>query len=125
MDIFWLVLIVLGVLALCILVVYLSKAECPHCRSRKVKAVSRKFLREEVVYFKVKEQIKEYKNMGHLWGNMAFGIQYTKPPERVAVRECTLPGKRHYYLVEYQCKNCGKRFSRKEYVDEKPTIVKS
>lgn len=123
MDIFWLVLIVLGLLALCILAVYLGKAKCPHCKSRKAKAVSRKFLREEVVYFKVKEQVKEYENTGHLRGNLASGMQYTKPPERVSIRERTLPGKRRYYLVEYQCKNCGKRFSREEYVDEKPTLV--
>lgn len=85
--------------------------------------VSKQFLREEVVYFKVKEQVKEYENTDRHWGSLASGMQYTKPPERVSVRERTLPGKRRYYRVEYRCRNCGKSFCQKEYEDEKPTIV--
>lgn len=123
-GIFWIVIVAVGLLMLYILLLYLGGAKCPSCKSRKADAVSRKFLREEVVYFKVKEQIKEYENPNRLWGNMTEGIQYTKPPERVSFRERTLPGKRKYYRVEYRCNNCGERFFRKEYVDEKPLVKK-
>ena len=122
METYWLVLIAVGILALYFLLIYLGKAKCPACNLRKAEVISQKFLREEVVYFKVKEQIKEYENTNTLWGNTASGMQYTKPPERVSVRERTLPGTRRYYRVEYRCRNCGEVFFREEYVDKKPIV---
>lgn len=116
------VVLVAGAFALYLLMVYLGGPRCPSCRLRKAEVISQKFLREEVVYFKVKEQIKEYENSSRLWPNMAKGIQYSKPPEKITVREQMLPGKRKYYRVEYRCNNCGERFSREEYVDEKPLV---
>lgn len=123
MEYYWVILIVVGVIALYILSAYLKIAKCPNCKARKVREISRKLLREETVYFRVKEQGKEYENPDQLRTRTALeGMQYIKAPNRVSVRERLLPGKRIYYRVEYRCQNCGESFSREEYVDEKPIV---
>ena len=116
------ILLIVGVAALLLLVYFITRIKCPQCGSKKIEQVSKKFLRKETVYFKVQETIREYENNKNLFGGAATGMQCIKPPERVSVRERTLPGTRVYYRVGYRCKQCGKTFYRNEYVDKKPTV---
>lgn len=103
--------------------IILSKPMCPNCKQRKADFVKKEFLREETVYFRETETIKEYSNTGGAVTDFGLKGQTLKPPEKVVTREVKIPGKRKWYQVTYKCRQCGELFSRKEYVDEKPTII--
>lgn len=102
---------------------YLSKPKCPKCKNRNADFVKKEFIREETVYFKDEETIKEYSNPDGAVTPVGLGAQTIKPPERIITKEVKIPGTRKWYRVIYRCKICGEQFSQKEYKDEKPTIV--
>lgn len=97
------------------------RPKCPNCKKRNAISVSRKKLRTETVYFKEKEMIREYDNTQKSFTGYTATI---KPPGRVSTREVIIPGERTWYQVQYKCNTCGKPFSRQEYIDKRPTIVR-
>ena len=125
---YWVILIIAGVILLYILGWYFGLAQCPKCKSRSCSVLSKEETDSETIYFKKKQYIREYKNDS---GSAAFDWQakygsanrYTKEPEKLIEKEVLLPGTRTYYNVKYVCKKCGNEFYRKEHVDTKPEIV--
>lgn len=122
----YLILLVIAVILIIALRVYLNKAQCPECKKRNASRITEKILREEQIYFKEKETIKEYQNTGKYHTDLGMRTasnQYINPPKKIVTREVMVPGTRTWYNVQYKCNKCGKTFSRQEYVDKKTTIV--
>lgn len=100
------------------------RAKCPNCKKRNAITISSKKLRTETVYFKEKEMIREYDNTQR-YVKTFTGYRATKrPPSKVSTREVIIPGERTWYQVQYKCNSCGKPFSRQEYIDKRPPIVR-
>ena len=124
----WITLIVVILILLKILVWYLDLPTCPHCKSKKAELVSKEKMKSEPMYFKEKQQIKEYKNSSGQkqyfnWQTKASTNKYFNAPSKVIEKEVLVEGERIYYKSCYKCSKCGKIFSRKEYEDKKPQIV--
>lgn len=110
------------IILLCIAGWRSRRPKCPNCKKRNAIKISSKKLRTETVYFKEKETIREYENTTR--SLTGYNVTRVNPPDRVSTREITIPGERTWYQVQYKCDSCGKPFSRQEYVDKKPTIVR-
>ena len=103
--------------------VYVSKPKCPKCKKRKATFVKKEFISEETVYFRETQTIKEYSNTKGAVTDFGVQGQTIKPPEKIITKEVKVPGIRKWYRVTYKCGICGEQFSRKEYIDEKPTTI--
>lgn len=117
--------VILGVLVLILLLVvyaHFSKPKCPKCKKRNASIVKKDFLRDETVYFRETQTIKEYSNTGAVTDFQFKGVT-VKPPEKIITKEVKVPGTRKWYRATYKCGICGEQFSRKEYIDEKPKII--
>ena len=118
------VIIAVLVLIICVVIyMYLSKPKCPNCKKRNADFVKKEFIREETVYFRETQTIKEYSNTEGAVTDFGFKGQTMKPPEKIITKEVKVPGIRKWYRVTYKCGICGEQFSRQEYVDEKPTNI--
>ena len=126
--IFWIIIIIAGLVLLRILLAYLKRPACPACKSKKVQLVSGEIIGREPVYFKEKQYIKEYKNTSGQrqvfdWETKWETNKYLKAPEKIMEKEVLVEGERIYYDATYKCAKCKNSFHRKVYTDKKPKII--
>lgn len=127
----------IGIIAFFILIAVLnahfSLPKCPNCGKRKTYELSRELIDSEPVYFKEKQQIKQFDNTGRK-AKYSIPLQrynmkpsefpaLTDAPEKVIVKDVYLEGRRDNYIVTYCCRICENEFDRYEHVDTKPTVI--
>ena len=110
-------------IALSVLVNYLSRAKCPYCKSRKATEIKREKLYSEPVLFKEQVKMREYENKNASPFDYTY-TNITNVPQKTITQEIVVQGERTWYEVMYECDDCHKSFSRKEYIDKKPRMVK-